>query len=189
MRKSLHQHVIQLGAVVLGAVLYGFILIFDWVAAVVNAFKQQFRLPQLTDFRRHEENKLHIPVLPDSSEQRIQLKKGSVSLSGDVITYSIPLLESNPKELLLEVGTIQQFEVSTEIELCLFNTEGKRTLHETIFLFIYPFDDLPNLHYPANRLWCTVPTDRILEITCTDVQPDTESVHLSALQITILDCR
>ena len=180
------RRVTQIGAVGLGAILYVFILLFDLVAALVNTLKRQLHLPQLTDFRRHEEESLHIPVLNSSSKERITLNQ-STSSSADTVTFTIPPLEGSPNEVLVEVGLQQDFKVNTEVELSLSNTA--HTLSETVFLFMRPFNHAPELQYQADQLWFDIPVDRTLELACTDVQPRTESVRLSGLSMAILDWR
>jgi len=171
---------------VLGAAFYAFILVFDTVAGIVNIVKQQLRLPQLTDFRRNEEEALSIPIRSNADENKISLE-GLISSSGDLVEYRIPPLNGDPDEVLLEVSIKQSFESSTEIELSLSDIEKKQ--NESIFLFVHPFNHSPDLQYPANQLWLKVPPTRTLELRCTDVQPGKESVRLSTLKILILDWR
>ena len=186
MPDSISRQVKKGGAILMGVALYVFVLVFDLVAGIVNILKQQLHLPQLTDFRRYEEAPLHIPVLTNADKKHVDLN-GSLSSSGDTITYTIPPLTGDPVEVLLEVSITQSFESSTEIELSLSDIEKKQ--NETIFLFVHPFNHAPHLQYPANQLWIKLPASRGLEIRCVDVQPEESSDSLRGLSVLILDWR
>ena len=187
MPESLSQRAIQAGALLLGALFYVFVLLFDLVAGLVNVFKRRWQLPQLTDFRRHEEQSLHIPFFHETPNHRICLKK-SASSSGDVLTYTLPHLENNPNEVLLEVGLDQKLDVSTEIELCLSYPENQ-ALSESVFLFVHPFIDNPALHYPQSRLWVAIPASRALELSLVDIQPNNPSFRFSSVTVSVLQWR
>ena len=124
--------------------------------------------------------------MPDTHQEHIPLHNNLLQ-NGEAMTYFLPQIEGDPIEVLVEVGINQNFDVSTEIELVLSDLE--RTHRESIFLFINPFDLRPELHYPAHKLWCRIPSDRILMLTCLDVQPGKEPVSLSAFKITLLHWR
>lgn len=171
---------------VVGAFFFVFILVFDLLARMINSMKLQFQLPKLTDFRRDEEEPLHIPFRSTADEKQILLE-GLISSSRNSVEYRFPPLTGDPDEVLLEVSITQNVESSTEIELSLSDIEKKQ--NESIFLFLQPFNHSPDLQYPGNRLWFKVPPSRTLELRCRDVQPNKESVRLSALKIAILDWR
>ena len=186
MPDSFFRRIKQVGALGLGAIFYFLILAIDAIAAVVNAVKKRFELPQLTDFRRDEEQLLHIPVQRLPFEKYIPPLK-SILPSEDTLTFTISHLDDNPDEVLLEVSIQQHVEINTEIELSLSDTEY--THIESIFLFMHPFNHLPGLHYPADQLWFKIPTNRTLLLSCIDVQPDKEHIRLSALSLKVLDWR
>ena len=187
MPETLSSKITQVSSVFLGALFYGFILLYDGVAFIVNALKGRFQIPQLTDFRRNEEESLHIPVISKTSSRWVPLKRVD-SASQHAISFMIPLLDDAPSEVLIEVRIPLQVSHTIEIELCLSGTDGSIP-EEILFLFFSPFEHSPELHFPAVKLWVPVPSDRMLHFTCTDIQPRLDMECFAQTEVHLLDGR
>ena len=187
MLRTVIQGLITLASVLLGSVLFFFVILYDVIASSINSWKSKLGVQQLTDFRRNEEQLLHIPLL-DRPMVDVNIILKPSSPSSDSLSFEIPeqLAENSVSLLLAFRYDNPEKPGSFEVELSL--SDGLNT-QETVFLFVNPFTDRPEEHYNEAKLWYKIPANNQFLIRCVDVQPPEIPVHVQDIQVYILATR
>ena len=187
MLKLLFKGVQLTSSLILGTLIFVFVLFYDGTALVVNKIKTKLGLKQLTDFRSEDEHNLAIPF-PEELSSTLYAPLTAQLLNQDTLVVEIPdELDENAKSILLSIQLVQPLSSpSVEVELML---SGKNEEPETIFLFTTPLAAKDCHQYPEAQLWYPVPSDRYLFIQGIDVQPSTIPLPISRLHTSILEFR